>query len=55
VEAKYGLTVTGATGRTGVPAVSRAEQRKHRVPSVTIGQVYGDAVLAARAFRPHLA
>jgi hypothetical protein len=30
VEAKYGLTVTGATGRTGVPPASRAEQRKHR-------------------------
>jgi hypothetical protein len=30
VEAKYGLTVTGATGRTGTPRPSRAEQRKHR-------------------------
>ncbi len=30
MEAKYGLTVTAATGRTGVPATSRAENRKHQ-------------------------
>jgi len=30
VEAKYGLTVTGANGRTGTPRASRGEQRKHR-------------------------
>lgn len=30
VETKYGLTATAATGRTGPPATTRGEQRKHR-------------------------
>ena len=30
VEQKYGLVATAATGRTGAPATTRGEQRKHR-------------------------
>jgi len=30
LEVKYGLTATAATGRTGTPATSRAENRKHQ-------------------------
>jgi hypothetical protein len=30
LEVKYGLTATAATGRTGAPATSRAENRKHQ-------------------------
>lgn len=30
VEHKYGLVATAATGKTGVPATTRGEQRKHR-------------------------
>ncbi len=43
VEAKYGLTATAATGRTGTPTVSRAEDRKHRVTAARrAGEGSGD-------------